>query len=245
MSNRILEVCTSGIEGVMAARDGGAGRVELCSAMEIGGVTPSAALIKQALKVSGIKVHVLIRPRGGDFLYTSSEIDTMISDVAVARDCGAHGVVVGALTPEGNVDCDVMRRIISVAGNMSVTFHRAFDMCRNPLQALEDIISLGCDRILTSGQASNAVEGLDMLGILVSEAAGRIIIMPGCGVNSMNVEMILSKSGAVEVHASASHIVSSKMSFRQEGVNMGKPDQDEFAHKTTDKEEVRRIVSRL
>ena len=141
---RILEVCAGSVQSVIAARDGGAARVELCSALEIGGITPSIGLIAEARKIEGIALNVLIRPRGGDFLYNESEIKCMEQDIATAQQLGANGVVIGALTPQGDIDMDCCRRLIAKAGDMSITFHRAFDMCREPHKALEDIISLGC-----------------------------------------------------------------------------------------------------
>lgn len=242
---RILEVCASSVKSVVAARDGGASRVELCSALEVGGVTPSAGLIAQARKVDGMVLNVLIRPRGGDFLYDEAEVEVMARDIIVARECGADGVVIGALTAEGDVDVRVCRRLMDCAGDMSVTFHRAFDMCRNPYEALEDIISLGCDRILTSGQASTALEGIEVLKSLVQASGGRIIIMPGCGVNSSNAGRILNECGAFEIHASASRMSTSAMKYRHGGVNMGKAGEDEFSIKETSCEEVSAIVGSI
>ena len=139
----LLEVCAADPASVKAATEGGAARVELCSALGEGGVTPSAGLIRQALKVPGIKVHVLIRPRGGDFSYDEDEIQTMCADIRTAREAGVHGVVIGALTPEGDIDMDACRRMMSEAGDLNVTFHRAFDLCRDPEKAVEEIIALG------------------------------------------------------------------------------------------------------
>lgn len=146
--NRILEVCAGSVQSVVAARDGGAARVELCSALEIGGITPSIGMITEARRVEGIALNVLIRPRGGDFLYNESEVATMEQDIIQARDLGVDGVVIGALTAHGDIDAAVCRRLIKAAGEMSITFHRAFDMAREPQKALNDIIELGCHRIL-------------------------------------------------------------------------------------------------
>lgn len=242
---RALEVCVGSVESAIAARDGGAARIELCSALEIGGVTPSLGMIREARKVEGIAMHVLIRPRGGDFLYTPEEVACMEQDIIVARECGADGVVIGALTADGDIDVAACRRLVKAADGIHVTFHRAFDMCNNPLKALEDIIALGCDRILTSGQAATAEAGLPMLCELVKAADGRLSIMPGCGVNSSNAATILNSCGAKEIHASARKNVGSKMKFRLAGVNMGTPGSDEFARKETDREEVERIVKSI
>lgn len=150
---RILEVCVGSVASAIAARDGGAVRVELCSALEVGGVTPSMGLMREVRAIEGLKLHILIRPRGGDFLYDDAEVACMEQDIIAARECGADGVVIGALTADGDIDVSVCRRLVEAAGNMSITFHRAFDMCREPMQALDDIIALGCNRLLTSGRA--------------------------------------------------------------------------------------------
>lgn len=241
----ILEICAGSVESAIAARDGGAKRIELCAALEVGGVTPSAGVIAEARKVEGLVLNVIIRPRGGDFLYNEYEVACMEEDIRTCKRLGADGVVIGALTAEGDIDKDACKRLIDTADGMSVTFHRAFDMCRNPQEALEELISLGCDRVLTSGLASTAEAGIPLLKQLVEQAAGRIIIMPGCGVNSKNAAMILNASGAEEIHASARKSVGSGMVFRHSGVSMGNPDCDEFARKETDVNEVRAIVNNI
>ena len=175
--NRILEVCCADLQSVRAAVEGGAQRIELCQALELDGVTPSAGMIEWAVE-QGVHVHVLIRPRGGDFVYSPDEVRCMMNDVRIAHMLGASGVVIGALTPEGDIDTNVCGWLMGQAQSMSVTFHRAFDQCRNPQQALEDIISMGCHRLLTSGQAANVTEGTEMLARLVKQAAGRITILP-------------------------------------------------------------------
>ncbi len=242
---RTLEICTGSLQSAIAARDGGARRIELCAALEIGGVTPSTGLIREARKIKGINIHVLIRPRGGDFLYDDSEVACMIGDIITAKECGADGVVIGALTAEGDVDTAVCKKLIEAAQGMNITFHRAFDMCRNPFTAMEEIISLGCSRILTSGQAATAEKGTELLKELVEKAEGRISIMPGCGVNAENAAKILHESGAYEIHASARSNVGSKMLYRHSGVSMGNSDNDEFARKETDIQEVKRIAEAI
>lgn len=241
----ILEICAGSVESAIAARDGGAQRIELCAALEIGGITPSAGIIAEARKVEGISLNVIIRPRGGDFLYNSYEAESMIHDIQLCKKLGVDGVVIGALTADGDIDTSLCRRLIDAADGMSVTFHRAFDMCRNPQQALEELIALGCDRVLTSGQATTAEAGIPLLKELVEQAAGRIIIMPGCGVNSANAARILQETGATEIHASARKSVGSGMRFRHSGVSMGNPDSDEYARKETDALEVRTIVKSI
>ena len=175
----ILEICAGSVESAIAARDGGAQRIELCAALEIGGVTPSAGLIAEARKVEGLVLNVIIRPRGGDFLYDDYEIACMEEDIRTCKSLGVDGVVIGALTANGDIDTATCKRLIKVADGMSVTFHRAFDMCRNPQKALEELIALGCHRVLTSGQAPTAEAGIELLSKLVEQANGRIIIMPG------------------------------------------------------------------
>lgn len=241
----ILEICAGSVESAIAARDGGAQRIELCAALEIGGITPSAGIIAEARKVEGISLNVIIRPRGGDFLYNSYEAESMIYDIQLCKKLGVDGVVIGALTADGDIDTALCRRLIDAADGMSVTFHRAFDMCRNPQQALEELIALGCDRVLTSGQATTAEAGIPLLKELVEQAAGRISIMPGCGVNSLNAARILQETGATEIHASARKSVGSGMRFRHSGVSMGNPDSDEYARKETDAQEVRTIVKSI
>lgn len=239
----ILEICAGSVESAIAARDGGAQRIELCAALEVGGVTPSAGLIAQARKVKGLVLNVIIRPRAGDFLYNEHEVACMEEDIHTCKLLGVDGVVIGALTAEGDIDTANCKRLIDAADGMSVTFHRAFDMCRAPQKALEELISLGCDRVLTSGQAPTAEAGIALLKELVEQADGRITIMPGCGVNSGNAAKILSETGACEIHASARKNVGSGMLFRHSGVSMGNPDSDEYARKETDVNEVRAIVN--
>ena len=238
----ILEICAGSVESAIAARDGGAARIELCAALEIGGTTPSAGLIAEARKIEGIVLNVIIRPRGGDFLYNEYEAACMEQDIRTCRQLGADGVVIGALTAEGDIDTALCKRLIDAADGMSITFHRAFDMCRAPKRALEELIAIGCDRVLTSGQAATAEAGLPLLKELVQQAAGRISIMPGCGVNSGNAARILQATGAVEIHASARKSVGSGMLFRHSGVSMGTPGSDEYARKETDTNEVKLIV---
>ena len=196
-----LEVCCADIESVMAAKEGGAHRIELCEALELDGLTPSEELTRQAI-ATGIPVQVLIRVREGDFVYTPEEVEAMAESIRLAKSLGAHGVVIGALTPSGHIDRPAISRMMEEADGMSVTFHRAFDVCKNPTEALEDIIALGCHRLLTSGQHVTAYAGIPLLRQLTDQAANRIIIMPGAGVNPQNVMHILSETGATEIHGS-------------------------------------------
>ena len=217
-----IEICANSVESAVKAQEGGAYRVELCAGIPEGGTTPSFGDIRMARQLlQKTKLHVIIRPRGGDFLYSKLELDIMLHDIKVARQLGADGVVFGCLTAEGNVDVPVMKMLMNAVGDMSVTFHRAFDMCKNPQEALEQIIALGCNRILTSGQEPNAVKGIPLLKELVKQADGRIIIMPGCGVNPSNILQIAEETGASEFHFSGRSTYESGMIYRNPKVSMG------------------------
>lgn len=198
---RKLEVCCGDLQSVRAAIEGGAHRVELCEALELDGLTPSEAMMEAAIGM-GIPVQVLIRVREGDFVYSKDEICKMRNDIRLARKLGAAGVVIGALMPDGSIDEEATHCMMDEAEGLSVTFHRAFDVCREPEEALEKIISIGCHRLLTSGQATTAEQGIPMLKKLVEQADGRIIIMPGAGVNPQNASRILEETGALEIHGS-------------------------------------------
>lgn len=219
---RIIEICANSAQSCVEAEAGGAKRVELCAAIPEGGTTPSYGEIKtaQALTTS-IDINIIIRPRGGDFLYTQAEVQSMLYDIEMAKELGIHGVVFGCLTKEGDIDVALMKRLIDVAKPLSITCHRAFDVCRDVYTALEQLIDLGCDRILTSGQQATAIEGLDMITELVRRAAGRIIIMPGSGVRETNIARIEAETGATEFHTSARSIINSGMLYRNEHVPMG------------------------
>lgn len=221
-TKRIIEICANSAQSCVEAEAGGATRVELCAAIPEGGTTPSYGEIRAAQELtSRIAINIIIRPRGGDFLYTPAEIKSMLYDIQMAKELKVHGVVVGCLTAEGAIDIDLLKRLVEAAKPLSVTFHRAFDVCRDPFVALEQIIEAGCDRILTSGQEKDAVTGIPLLAELVKRAAGRIIIMPGCGVRENNIAQIEAETGATEFHTSARHVVHSKMVYRKERVPMG------------------------
>jgi len=201
VNGKCLEVCCADLQSVRAAAEGGAHRIELCQALGLDGLTPSAGMIESAIDM-GTPVQVLIRPREGDFVYSQDEVLCMQRDIRQARRMGANGVVIGALKPDGSIDEEAVRRLVGEAEGLSITFHRAFDVCANPLEALEKIISLGCHRLLTSGQAPSAEQGIPLLKRLVEQAAGRLIIMPGAGVSPQNAHRILSETGANEIHGS-------------------------------------------
>lgn len=196
-------MCSVSVEDIMEAAAGGARRVELCENLEVGGVTPSRALLARAVGYGALPVNVLVRPRGGDFVYTLEEEASMIEDIRMCKELGAAGVVIGALTKDSDVDMPMMRRLVSEARPLSVTFHRAFDRARDPFRALEDVISLGCDRLLTSGQKPSSYDGRHLLAELVERAAGRIIIMPGGGVRTSNIDEIAALTRATEFHSTS------------------------------------------
>ena len=217
-----IEICANSVESAIKAQEGGAYRVELCAGIPEGGTTPPFGDMRMARQMlHQTKLHVIIRPRGGDFLYSPLEQEIMLHDIKVARQLGADGVVFGCLTAEGDVDMVAMKKLMNAVGDMNVTFHRAFDMCKDPFKALEQIIELGCTRILTSGQESNAVKGIPLLKELVKQADGRIIIMPGCGVNPGNIKQIAEETNATEFHFSGRSSYESDMIFRNPKVSMG------------------------
>lgn len=238
----ILENCAYSAKSALNAQTGGADRVELCSGMAEGGTTPSYGEIVVARKLlTTTKLHVIIRPRGGDFLYDDNEIAIMLDDIRMAKETGADGVVFGCLTSDGNIDTDNLSILMQETKGMSTTFHRAFDVCKDPYAALEDIIALGFDRILTSGQQPNAELGISLISELNRLAAGRIKIMPGCGVNANNIKKIALATGATEFHSSAKKTVASRMSYRNANINMGKNGADEYAIDITDVETVKQM----
>lgn len=201
---RKIEVCSTSLEDAREAEAGGAVRIELCSAITCGGVTPSYGTIQSIVDANlNLDINVLIRAREGGFHYSPSEIETMCRDIEFCRKAGVHGVVIGALSPQGDIDVEACKRMVEAAGNMSVTFHRAFDICREPFASLEQIISLGCERLLTSGQQPSAEQGVELIAELVKRAAGRIIIMPGAGINPRNITYIEQKTAATEFHSTA------------------------------------------
>lgn len=238
-----FEVCANGVESCLTAQEGGADRVELCAGIPEGGTTPSYGEIKTARRMlTSTRLHVIIRPRGGDFLYTPLELERMLADISVCKELGADGVVFGCLTKDGGVDMDANRRLMQCAEGMSVTFHRAFDMCRNPQKALEDIIALGFDRILTSGQQPDAMSGAPLLKQLNEQADGRIILLAGCGVNENNIGRLRSVTGLHEFHFSARTKVRSSMEYINPQVYMGSKDADEASIDITSTERVRQTI---
>lgn len=228
-----FEICANSVASCIAAQEGGADRVELCAGIPEGGTTPSYGMIRSAREAITIGLHIIIRPRGGDFLYSEEEIQQMLYDIDIAKELGADGLVFGCLLPDGSVDRKNMQRLIEAAGDTPVTFHRAFDHTSDPYRALEDIIELGCVRILTSGCRPTALEGTGLLSELVKKAGDRIIIMPGCGIKEDNIAETARLSGAREFHFSAREPVESGMVFRNPEVVMGNEDDPYGTVRTT------------
>ncbi len=241
MEDRIqIEICVDSPESALAAQHGGADRVELCDNLFEGGTTPSLGSIKTARRLIDIKLHVIIRPRGGDFLYSEIEFETMKLDIETAKSLGADGVVIGLLTADGEIDEARTAELVSLAKPMSVTFHRAFDVCRDPRTALETLIELGVSRVLTSGQQANAVDGALLIAELVRQAEGRIGILACGSIDEANAAQVVAVTGANEFHFTAFEDVSSKMEFRNESVAMGSDDApSEYTRRVATAESVR------
>lgn len=203
MNKPLLEIAANSVTSAVAAQEGGADRVELCAALGVGGLTPTQGTMALAREQLRIPIHVLIRPREGDFLYDDSEFEVMLHDIRAAKALGCDGVVIGVLDADGGVDMARCASLMSAAKGMDVTFHRAIDVCRDAHEALEDIIAMGCDRILTSGGQASAHAGAKVIAQLMERAAGRIAVMPGGGITPDNVASVLAQTGAGAVHASA------------------------------------------
>ena len=239
----IVEACVNSVTSAIEAEKGGAQRVELCDNLYEGGTTPSAAAIIITAQSIGIDLHVLIRPRGGDFLYSDLEFDVMKRDIAFCKENGVKGVVLGVLTEYAEVDINRTLELVKAASPMSVTFHRAFDMATDAIQSLEDVISAGCHRILTSGLTNKVADGQDMIRMLIKKANGRIIIMAGSGINHNNAEELVKYTGVTEIHASARSSYPSKMLYRKQNLYMGGlPEIPEFEISQTDSNKIKLIV---
>ncbi len=231
----IIEVCVEGIDGLIAAQQGGADRVELCASLVEGGITPSFGTVREALAVAKIPFHVIVRPRGGDFLYSENEHRSMIEDIEALRELGVAGVVAGCLHPDGSIDEQRMGELVTAAGPLNVTCHRAFDMTRDPSEALEALVRCRVGRVLTSGQRDTAVEGAALLASLVTQAAERIVIMGCGGLDATNIAEVHARTGLREMHFAALKDVPSAMAYRNPNVGMGGTDLDrEYRNTVTD-----------
>lgn len=242
-----LEICAYSVASCIAAENGGATRIELCMGKPEGGTTPSAGLIYTALKAVSIPIHVIIRPRGGDFCYSQLELAQMEYDIKLAKQLGAAGVVFGCLTPEGEYDHIANQRLLNAACGMQVTFHRAFDMCNDQIRTLNVIINAGgFTRILTSGGQENAVAGANQIKTLVELAKENIGIMVGCGVTPNNIKNLAETTKATMFHGSLSHKINSKMQFRKPNISMGgKIIIDEYSHDITASEKIIKALNEL
>ncbi len=234
-----LEICAFNLSSALIAQESGADRIELCASPEEGGTTPSAGLIRTAREHLRIPLYPIIRPRGGDFLYTDEEFSIMLRDIEYSKQTGCDGVVIGMLLSDGTVDKERIKRLIETAYPLGVTFHRAFDWVANPFEALEDIISLGCERILTSGQRPTATEGASLIDQLVREADDRIVIMPGSGVRASNIVQLAESTGASEFHTSARLKQASAMDY----VSVGMKEEQSFTE--AGEEEIKKIKEAL
>ncbi len=208
-----IEIATSDYSTTTAAVEGGADRVELCASLTEGGITPSYATIKKCREAFPVLLYPIIRPRGGDFLYSGNEFEIMRTDVLLCKQLGCDGVVTGLLMADGSIDIIKTAKLVEAAYPLGVSFHRAFDRCKEPFQAIEQLIEIGCERILTSGQQPVAIDAVDMIARFQHAAAGRIIIMPGSGVRADNIKMLAEKTGCTEFHASLRGKQRSSMRF--------------------------------
>ena len=239
----LFEICVGSAQGAISAQEGGAHRVELCDNLVEGGTTPSAGAVQVARKHIDIGLNVIVRPRGGDFCYSEVEFETMLRDVDLAVDCGADGIVIGLLNPDGSIDVQRTGILIKRIRPLAVTFHRAFDMAADPHRALDDLIALGVDRMLTSGRENSALEGVDLISDLIERADGRIVVMPGGGITERNVAKVVSGTCAREIHVAAGSGVSSRMTYRNPNVFMGgefRP--PEFSHDLTDVNRIKAFI---
>jgi copper homeostasis protein len=239
LSTYIIEIATTDYTTTKNAVEGGADRIELCAALSDGGTTPTAATIKKCREDLRVELFPIIRPRGGDFFYTDEEFDIMLEEIKGCRELGCDGIVIGALKKDGTIPKKKIARLVEAAYPLEVTFHRAFDRCKDPFATMEELIQLGCQRILTSGQKPSAIDGADLIAELIKKADGRIIIMPGSGVRKGNIKE-LAKTGATEFHSSLRGKINSEMNYR----NADFPESD-YQNNFIDPEEVRALRAAL
>ena len=245
MENYILECCVDSVESAINAAKGGASRLELCSNLIIGGTTPDAALVKEIRKYTDIRIHALIRPRFGDFCYTMHEMEIMKSQIRALKEAGVEGIVIGVLNEDGDLDIPKMKALIQEAEGLSITLHRAFDMCRDPYQVLEEAVDLGVRTILTSGQKQSAWEGRQLLAELVEKADRRIDIMAGAGIGAAVIEKLQPVTKGISYHMSGKVTLESPMKYRKADVNMGLPSLSEYEIWQTSENAVREAVEVL
>jgi len=241
----LVEVCVDSVASAIAAERGGASRVELCSSLIEGGVTPSAGLIETARASVTLPVHIMIRPRGGDFYYDEYEFATMQRDIELARNMRADGVVFGILKVDGSIDLARTEQLVRIARPLAVTFHRAFDMTADLLRALEDLCSIGVDRVLTSGGEPTSLLGAETIAQLIKKAEGRITIMPGSGIKPENVGALIRQTGAKEIHVGLRSVAPSPMQFRNPRISMGSSKDREYERSQVLEEDVRKLCAAL
>lgn len=240
----LVEACIDSVRSGRRAVAGGAGRLELCAGLVEGGTTPGPGLMAVLRREIAVPVHVLIRARGGDFLYDRDEIAVMLADIAEARRIGMAGVVVGALTADGRIDESVTRTLVEAARPMAVTFHRAIDLTRDPIEAMEALVRLGIERVLTSGQANTALEGAPVIRRIVDWSGGRVTVLAGGGINEANASRIVHETGVTEIHLRGGAAEDSAMQFRRPGVFMGKRyEPDEYLRSDTSEARIRAVVA--
>ncbi|MEO8295461.1 MAG: copper homeostasis protein CutC [Gemmatimonadota bacterium] len=242
----LVEACVDSVESGMAAEAGGARRLELCASLVEGGTSPSAGMIAQCRARVAIPIYVMIRPRGGDFLYSELELEVMERDIHGAKLLGADGVVFGLLLQDGRVDIERTMRLIQAARPLDVTFHRAIDVCRDPIEALDALMTIGVDRVLTSGQAASALAGSRTIALMVEHARGRLIVLPGGGVNERNAARVVERTGTGEIHVRGAARYASAMTYRSQKVSFrGTPLESDFVLEQTDAAHIRSIVDAL
>jgi copper homeostasis protein len=241
-----LEICVDNVASAIEAQVAGAHRIELCGSLAEGGITPGYGTIISARDNLSIDLNVIIRPRGGDFLYTDLEYDTMRRDIEMCGEAGVNGIVLGILQAEGTIDIERTAKLVEFAYPMQVTFHRAFDMCSDPLNGLESVIETGVTRLLTSGHKASAKDGAELINQLVTKAEDRIVIMPGSGINELNISRVAKATGAKEFHLSARKVIDSEMVFRKYTLAMGNGKEvSDYSRKVADPELIKRIIKIL
>ena len=245
MENYILECCVDRLASAINGEKGGANRFELCANLVIGGTTPSLTLFRQVRKNTNLPIHVLIRNRFGDFCYNDDEIEEMCDSIKAFVAEGADGVVVGALTPDGDLDEDAIKKFILRAGRAKTVLHRAFDMCKEPFAALNKAKELGIDTILTSGQKGNCVDGSLLIKELIKKAGNDINILIGAGVSADAIKKVYEMTGGTNYHMSGKKVIDSKMAYRREEVSMGLPSLSEYDIWETSAEEIAKAVKVL
>ena len=241
MEKYILECCVDSVESAIEAEEGGANRIELCSALVIGGLSPSKALFEKVKENVSIKIHVLLRPRFGDFCYTDFEHEIIKQEIRMFKELGADGVVIGTLKPDGSLNLEQMKELVKEAEGMSITLHRAFDMCGDPYQTLEEVKELGIHTILTSGQKNSCIDGKDLLGELVAKANGEVDILIGGGVDVSVIPALYESTGATSYHMSGKITLDSEMQYRKEDVSMGVASMSEYQIWRTSAERVAKV----